>query len=577
MRNLKRTQFFLAFSEKKLMKIVCFLFAFTSLSALAQSSSDIRIDVGVRDERIKLTCSQEGHNEKVEDLHYDFFICEKNGKKYLVRKIHEFENYSGFEYDPEKKDFNSLAINEIKDGEESIFKSVFINNGASEDLSKETALRDKYNELKAFQDNYNEIFGMDSITESERIKNLQLEMKLSLYEKLGGLEELYKKNQNLTIKTENGKELKCQRAGGETCLYYLCSGIGNYQISLKNIGLLNNEAEPYLISFNQNGLGPDFKISEIKIEDKLFYKNNINLKQSGSSFLPESLKASENSFRVLTDPILKITRKEDIKACNDPQLEKVEKELQNQLAKAEVEVGQTKLVQLIEDVDGTLKSRAIQPGEIDSQMCYMGGDVYFYDKDKYFDDIEKQFYGFSPEARIVPKKRLNEIYEFAIAQKDIPYAYYQDGCFARSHILCYRIEEQLGIDTEKIWAIGPVSPPNDDSMGWNYHVATKVNVQEEDGKIQGYVIDPSVAKRPLLEKEWLELISTSKTTAQMKTTWPPTLNTGAVKNIKVSYTPNEIYAFYERFMPLPDEILKMDREDALRTNETYRSYLNENK
>src|SRR5690606_28301796 len=94
-----------------------FLLFFISQPILAQSPSQVKIDIGVDGERIKLNCSEESTNEELNGLHYDFFLCERKGKTYLVRKIHEYNNYSGFEFDLSKKNFSPIEINEISKGD----------------------------------------------------------------------------------------------------------------------------------------------------------------------------------------------------------------------------------------------------------------------------------------------------------------------------------------------------------------------------------------------------------------------------------------------------------------------------
>jgi hypothetical protein len=101
--------------------------------------------------------------------------------------------------------------------------------------------------------------------------------------------------------------------------------------------------------------------------------------------------------------------------------------------------------------------------------------------------------------------------KFMLAQKDIAYAFPIDGCYARAHLMCQRMEAK-GYRPFKAWTFANgdeklyVRTPNHPNgyVEWKYHVAPIVRVRFEDEQQRWYVIDPSLFNNPVTITKWRE-------------------------------------------------------------------------
>ena len=101
---------------------------------------------------------------------------------------------------------------------------------------------------------------------------------------------------------------------------------------------------------------------------------------------------------------------------------------------------------------------------------------------------------------------------------DIAWNYKYDGCYARAHIMARRFEAQ-GIRVDKAWIKGDLYVEDTD-ITWNYHVAPLLYVEDEKGKIQKMVIDPSIFDRPVTLEEWDNKIAKKTKKGSVKTAFP---------------------------------------------------------
>lgn len=102
-------------------------------------------------------------------------------------------------------------------------------------------------------------------------------------------------------------------------------------------------------------------------------------------------------------------------------------------------------------------------------------------------------------------EKANTLFEKILLRKDIPFAYTDDGCFARAHVISNYLYNK-GIKTGKIWLTGGdiINPSNKDSK-WDYHVAATIDVKTNNN-IETLVIDPSIVNQKLLTiEEWFSL------------------------------------------------------------------------
>jgi hypothetical protein len=119
------------------------------------------------------------------------------------------------------------------------------------------------------------------------------------------------------------------------------------------------------------------------------------------------------------------------------------------------------------------------------------------------------------------KAQADALFAEMAGQAYIPFNFPDDGCYARAHEMC-RLMQQKGIECGKAWNYGrdfesgaatlkvttPVHPSGE--VGWRYHVAPVIYVQDSAGHPARMVIDPSVAKEPIDAREWKDIQSDDK-------------------------------------------------------------------
>ena len=119
------------------------------------------------------------------------------------------------------------------------------------------------------------------------------------------------------------------------------------------------------------------------------------------------------------------------------------------------------------------------------------------------------------------------IFDDMANEPDIPFRYPDDGCYARAHLMTYRIHERYDIPLEsldKAYIRGSGTAPDthltvdtdysypgqssaDGTVDWGWHIAPTVDVKNADGSITTMVIDPSLASRPLPLADWQALMN----------------------------------------------------------------------
>ena len=107
-----------------------------------------------------------------------------------------------------------------------------------------------------------------------------------------------------------------------------------------------------------------------------------------------------------------------------------------------------------------------------------------------------------PSAGRVPTEA-QRIFDVVAAMGDVPFGFLEEGCIHRAHVVCKRLEER-GIESEKLIILPHgadlVMTTPRAKLGYTvvwYHESPCVTV---DGK--KWVVDPSVADRPLTVDEW---------------------------------------------------------------------------
>ncbi len=163
--------------------------------------------------------------------------------------------------------------------------------------------------------------------------------------------------------------------------------------------------------------------------------------------------------------------------------------------------------------------------------------------------------GKSFKISILTPKQTEDIFREMAGQKNIPFCYPEDGCYARAHEMT-RLMEKKGIISGKLFLEGELKVETKNTpkgyVEWWFHVVPLVAVKKGD-KIVLSVIDPSIASSPLTIEEWV-----AKQTSHPK---------------------GKEWALYrtERFNYLPsDKMQKLDNyrvKDIEHTTQTLNSYL----
>lgn len=93
------------------------------------------------------------------------------------------------------------------------------------------------------------------------------------------------------------------------------------------------------------------------------------------------------------------------------------------------------------------------------------------------------------------------IFNDLASRDDIPFGYPMDGCYARAHKMV-RIMEDQGIIAGKAFVEGNLFIDTKfGEVGWSYHVAPVILVKT-GGKIQPYILDPSMFNKPVPYDTW---------------------------------------------------------------------------
>ncbi len=107
------------------------------------------------------------------------------------------------------------------------------------------------------------------------------------------------------------------------------------------------------------------------------------------------------------------------------------------------------------------------------------------------------------EVSSISQEYMNELFEQLRINKSIPFAYVDDGCFARAHKMAVLLEDQ-GVITVKTFLMGDlrlvdVNHPKG-FVDWWYHVAPSIYVKEIGALV---MFDPAAGNEPVSKKDWV--------------------------------------------------------------------------
>ena len=123
----------------------------------------------------------------------------------------------------------------------------------------------------------------------------------------------------------------------------------------------------------------------------------------------------------------------------------------------------------------------------------------------------KDIHGDKIEISLMSLAKATELFNFLSDQKEIPFDYPDDGCYARAHKMA-KLLENKGITVGKVfleaeedgelWVWTPKHPEG--HVEWSYHTAVIVSVKTKEGE-KPYVIDPSLFTKPVSVAEWKKI------------------------------------------------------------------------
>lgn len=128
--------------------------------------------------------------------------------------------------------------------------------------------------------------------------------------------------------------------------------------------------------------------------------------------------------------------------------------------------------------------------------------------------------------RVLSPARLAEVMAQVNAMHDVPFAFLEEGCLMRSHVVAKRLED-AGVYSEKVFTIPStgdlVMETKQAKLGFSvvwYHEAVVVNVRTERG-VERRVLDPSVADRALTVEQWLSTMHGAEAGSTLETFFLP--------------------------------------------------------
>lgn len=285
-------------------------------------------------------------------------------------------------------------------------------------------------------------------------------------------------------------------------------------------------------------------------------------------FIPKKYQKNESTFNYLTNAMNSDSSGEQEQYCaGDNDVSKMIVEKKSIAAKMKDDLATTELSHYLAMTDGRLMSFFIDAAKSSGLGCRYDNMILSPEAAKHLDYLKKAKP--HPVQSYLSITEVQELFKKAKNMSDIPFGYKYDGCYARAHVMARRFEE-MGVATEKAWIKGSLSVPGTD-IQWNYHVAPVINVKNEKGEMQKYVIDPSLNDKAVTLDEWVGTMKKNVSGAVMRTTYPFPMNAANFQRTAVALSSSDIY--------IPDNNeLRSEEENmasAVQTMKDYTEILNE--
>ncbi len=111
------------------------------------------------------------------------------------------------------------------------------------------------------------------------------------------------------------------------------------------------------------------------------------------------------------------------------------------------------------------------------------------------------------EISVIDSEKANLLFKEFVQNKNIPFKYPRDGCYARATAMAM-MAEKSSVIMGKAFATGllvaKTNIPNYPYAVWGWHVAPVSYVKHIDGKIELMVFDPGLFSQPVSVNEWAD-------------------------------------------------------------------------
>ncbi len=111
------------------------------------------------------------------------------------------------------------------------------------------------------------------------------------------------------------------------------------------------------------------------------------------------------------------------------------------------------------------------------------------------------------EISVIDSEKANLLFREFVQNKNIPFKYPRDGCYARATAMAM-MAEKSSVIMGKAFATGVLvaktNIPNYPYAIWGWHVAPVSYVKQIDGKIELMVFDPGLFSQPVSVNEWAD-------------------------------------------------------------------------
>lgn len=344
------------------------------------------------------------------------------------------------------------------------------------------------------------------------------------------------------------------------CDYYSCSTMGSDD---KILAFLPNPTESFLPPSILRMKGEQAEL--INSDFTVRSKNNLTVLDSPKMaalpvldenvdpklFIPSKYQKSQTSFSYL-NTFGPVDYDDNAARCADSNVKKLISERNKIGNEMRDHIASADIVEYLRMDNGNIRSYYVDKQKANSLGCEYNNKIL---DSKVVENIDylKKISSASHDKKYIELAEVQELFKKARDMKDIPFGYKYDGCYARAHIMARRFEAE-GIPTQKVWIKGDLSVPGTD-IQWNYHVAPVVDVKTTDGKIEKYVIDPSLTDKAVPIDEWVATMKANVKGPVMKTTYPFPANSVDFQRTTVALSSSDPFA--------PQDIREMKEDEKM--------------